>query len=184
MEVEPGGSYRSNARAKCACGAELPAAPLLSPKTGRAVCASCHHVELSDERGLPAAPQGSTGEALRHFAIALTQPKRDALLSRERACTRCKGRMHVVDFDPVGVTIALGTTYLHECVTCKLQLRTETTYATLAKLGGAAMLFGCAWLSWWASGFWGNACALGFAVLGCAVFALCLRRLTNRWYTR
>lgn len=176
-------SYRANALPTCACGVRLPDAPLLSPATGVPVCAACHAEVLRDGPE-SAGAQSRPGEALRHLAMSLAQPKGDSLLSRRGTCRACGGvttvesvREHVEE-----LTIVFGKSYGHVCEKCKRTFRTETLWASFARTIGGASVLGVAWSFWFVSGTANNVIAALLAVLGTTIVGQRVVRFRNRWF--
>lgn len=183
MASEGGRStYRASALPTCACGARLPDAPLLSPTTGDAVCAGCHARELRDGAELAGA-QSSPGEALRHLAMSLAQPKGDPMLARRGVCRACGGTT-VVDSSRAHLDeLALfGTSYGHVCESCRKTFRTETLWASFTRTIGAAALSSIAWLFWFVSGTTNNVIAALLGALAIATIAQRATRIRNRWF--
>jgi hypothetical protein len=176
-------SYRANAIPTCECGSRLTDAPLLSPATGAPVCGACHAKELRDGPELAGA-QSRPGEALRHLAMSLAQPKGDAMLARRGVCRACGGttvvesvRQHIEEFQ-----MLLGTSYGHVCEKCRKTFRTETLWATFARSVYAAVTLAIAWLCWFISGTTNNVLAALFATLGVALIGQRVVRIRNRWF--
>jgi hypothetical protein len=178
-------SYRANAIPTCECGARLPDAPLLSPADGKAVCAACHGKALREGAEL-AEPQSRPGEALRHLALSLTTPKGDPMLARRGICRACGGvthvdsvREHIEEF-----ALLFGRSYGHLCEKCGMKFRTETLWATFARMVGGTMVLGLAWLFWFVSGTANNVVAALLLVLGTTIVGQRVVRIRNRWFAR
>lgn len=130
-----------------------------------------------------AGAQSRPGEALRHLALSLAQPKGDPLSSRGRVCRSCGGttsiessRDHLEDF-------FIGRSYGHTCQSCNKRFRTETLWASFARTLGATLLVGLAWLFWFVSGPTNNVIAFLLGALAVFVLGQRVRRIRNRWFS-
>jgi hypothetical protein len=155
----------------------------LSASSGEPVCAGCHARELRDAAEA-AAPQSRPGEALRHLAMSLAEPKRDPLMARRGVCRTCGGvtyvesvREHIEEFD-----LVFGRSYGHVCDKCRTTFRTETLWASFARSIGSVVVLAIAWACWFSSGTTNNVLAALFAVLGVAIAGQRVVRIRNRWF--
>ncbi len=170
--------YRLNAKPKCACGAFLSDAPLLSPSRGAPVCNACHGQEV--RAGLPVAgPQDKLLDAARHFAIFLSLPKRDPLMAQVSACRRCGAATYVTDAE--AHTREMGTSYRHACIKCAATFRTETIYCAVAHSLLGVVVLGASYAFWFSSGVRNNIIASVLCGAAAAIFGQRLLRIRNRW---
>lgn len=147
------------------------------------MCGACHAKELRDGPELAGA-QSRPGEALRHLAMSLAQPKGDPLLARRSICRACGGvtRVDSVREHVEELAIVLGTSYGHACEKCGRTFRTETLWATSMRTLGAMAIFAIAWLFWFASGTTNDVLAALLALLGAGILAQRVVRIRNRWF--
>jgi hypothetical protein len=130
-----------------------------------------------------AGAQSRPGEALRHLALLLTQPKGDPLLSRQAACRACGGPTTVESFRDHLEDFFIGRSYGHVCRSCGKRFRTETLWASFARTLGATVLAGLAWLFWFVSGTTNDVIAFLLATLAAFVVAQRVQRIRNRWFS-